>query len=723
MHREYWLRGVIISSIFFLTGNLLNLSMSYMGNSNSDVSSAMIKVFWASILFQILKVFLLTLLVGVLFNLFYVAAFNLMEEIVNKKISRQWTSWGIVLSIILYFLGTVIYVPQLFVDNFFSKFEFLRSFLYWLTGNFSPGVFYGIFYVINVPIFLLGAFYLLRAVLRRDIFMPLKSFISSLLFGSRQMWFAGFVVWLFLGLFYVFSGDKNQGKKNILIISSDSIRVDRISSNGYFRKTTPNLDELMQRGVQIRGTITTVPRTFPAWVSLLTSSTPLSHEIVHMFPRTRERMVKLRTANDYLKNEGYHTSVISEFAGDIFPRVDLGFSSVRAPEMNFKVIIRQIILERQVFLLPFLLNGTGRALFPEIRDIAKFSDPEMLTDECIEEIEKSGGRPFFISLFYSITHFPFSGNYPYYNKYTDPDYEGSSKYMKQIVVKLGKEGEKKGAKKVESAAELARRVRNEKQVNALYDGCLNELDHEIGRLVGYLKRKGLYENTMVIITSDHGENLYDQANYGIGHGEHLRGNYALEIPFIMLGGYVKDSHQGKTMNKTCSIIDILPTAFNYIGLSVPDFFRGSDVFGASQGKVKGYCETGIWFDNNKASNLFFYHERLDYPDISGLLEVDFNYRHEAVVKQEFQNVIKTAKHRTIYTDRYKLIYVPLSRGVKFELYDYIQDPANVHNLAHVKKDVLKRMKRLFYSYVLEESMGNFKRVGDYVVPFYSDSIF
>ncbi len=723
MYRPYWLPGTVVSIIFFLAGNLLNLSISYMGNSNSDISSVMIKLFWPTILGQIVKVFVITVLTGIFFNIIYRLAFDFIQVKTGRKFSGRWVAGVIVYSFLMFFLATVINIPQLFMDNFFSKSVFLNTFLDFITGTFSPSFFYSLFYLVNVSAVLMAAVFVIGKVMELS---QIRAFLENRRIAGyiptrRRAAFFVLLISIAGLLIAVIPSKKHIAGKNILIISSDSVRPDRISYNGYSRKTTPNLDKYMKEALQIRGVMTAVPRTFPAWVSLLTSSTPLRHDIGHMFPRTRERSVKLDSAVSYLRNKGYYTSVVSEFAGDIFPRVDLGYENVVAPEMNFKVIIKQVILERQVFLLPFILNRAGRALFPEVRDIAKFSDPSMLTSECMGEIEKSGDRPFFISVFYSITHFPFSGNYPYYKKFSDPDYNGPYKYLKQIVVKLGK-GDDSG-KKERTSEDPKKKEADEAQVNALYDGCLYELDVEIGRIVEYLKKNGLYENTTIIVTSDHGENLYDEKNYGIGHGEHLRGNYAMEIPFIMLGGYVKDGHRGVTINKTGSITDILPTVFNYTGLGIPGFFRGRDLFYPSVNRVDAYVETGIWFDNNKSSELFFYHERIDYPDISGLLEIDFDYMNEGVVKQEYQNVIKTAKHRAIYSGRYKLIYVPLSSGVRFELYDFVKDPGNRTDLSSRKPDVLGRMKKLFYDYVTEESLGNYKRVGDYILPFYSDSVF
>jgi arylsulfatase A-like enzyme len=449
----------------------------------------------------------------------------------------------------------------------------------------------------------------------------------------------------------------------------------------------------------------------------LASSTPLQNEISHMFPRSRERSERIPSALDYLKGMGYYTSVISEFAGDIFSRIDIGFDNILAPDMNFNVIVKQVILEKQVFLLPYLLNSTGRYIFPEIRDIAKFSDPGMLTNETIDQIKIARGKPFFISVFYSITHFPFAASYPYYNEYAKKDYKGAYKYFKQVQIKIGNENDKAAGEPAGIDTQ-----RDREQINALYDGCLKEFDHEIGRILSYLEKSGLMKNTIVVITADHGENLYEY-EYGLGHGEHLKGDFALEVPFIIIADNLLSEHRGKSIEKRSSIIDIMPTIFDLAEIEKPNFFRGASLFNTGKRQVDAYCETGIWFDNNKSSDLFFYHNRIDYPDISGLLEVDFNYRREGVIKQDFQNIIAGSKYRAIYSNDYKLIYIPLKSGVKFELYNIKTDKENRHNLADKDTEALKTMKKKFYDYIERESFGNMIKVGDYVLPIFSYPVF
>ena len=113
----------------------------------------------------------------------------------------------------------------------------------------------------------------------------------------------------------------------------------------------------------------------------------------------------------------------------------------------------------------------------------------------------------------------------------------------------------------------------------------------------------------------------------------------------------------------------------------------------------------------------------DYPDISEVSEIDFSYNKEIVIQQRYQNITNGAKHRTIYSGRYKLIYIPLPEGPRFQLYDHIDDPDNNNDISGSKKDILKIMKKKFYKFMDEKSAGNFIINRDFLIPVFSDPIF
>ncbi len=69
-------------------------------------------------------------------------------------------------------------------------------------------------------------------------------------------------------------------------------------------------------------------------------------------------------------------------------------------------------------------------------------------------------------------------------------------------------------------------------MRALYDGSVEAFDSAAGRILDYLKKRGCLDNTIVIITADHGESLYEN-NWHIGHGERLRGEQTLNVPLMI----------------------------------------------------------------------------------------------------------------------------------------------------------------------------------------------
>ncbi len=358
-------------------------------------------------------------------------------------------------------------------------------------------------------------------------------------------------------------------------------------------------------------------------------------------------------------------------------------------------------------------------VFSEMRGIAKFSLPDLLTDETIEEIDAAGNQPFMIMVFYSITHFPFSAPWPNYKMYADPDYDGPYRYYKQVVIQIG-EGAPEGVPQGDGMTSA-----DHQQVNDLYDGCLALFDTQVGRLHRELEVRGLLDNTVVLLASDHGENLYEPG-FGMGHGEHLRGNAALETACILRAPGMSAEQKGATISRVSSTIDLAPTLCALAGLDPPASFRGAGLFddaAHARRPDSALVETGIWFDNNKRSDLFFQHLRIDYPDITGMADVDFGYRGEMVLQQRWQNVITGAKHRTLYSGNWKLIYMPLADGVRYELYDHTVDPDNRHDLAAARPDVLERMRQLLFRRTLEYSNGNIRDSGGYLLPHFSDPAF
>lgn len=700
-----WLPGTIVTLIFVMYSLIYNSSFSYMGNTSSKLTELVLDNYKLLIIGTLLKIFLSYLVIGIFLNLFFYYTYQSLEKLLKTKFSLLKYSILISLSIFIFslfqFFKKLIHYPQMFDDNFYLKNSLFQNFQEFLTDYFSPD-FFG---WIQTFIFLTGTILILYSFVH--IIFNNRKKIKDWFFKYKKITrvFASVILALFLFFMIkdlTFFAKQEKQPLNVILLASDALRLDHFSAYGYHRKTTPFIDQLTQSGTSFANIYTTVPRTFPSWVSILTSRLPMDHGIRHMFPSTKTRNQNFKTLATFLKEKGYQTALFGDFAADIFPRIELGFDKVSAPDFNFPILIKQMLLKIHPVLLSFLLNSTGMQVFPYIKEFSNFADPKIVSKKILKEIKNCARnkKPFFITSFFSVTHFPFSAPYPFYKKFSDPKYYGPYKYFKNIVLN---QMQKITAK-------------DEQQVRDLYDGGLYAFDLAVEEIVEALKDQGLLENTLVVILSDHGENLYEE-NYGLGHGEHLQGPYGLKIPLIFYG---KTVEKNKIDYKTASIIDITPTILDYLGFQeIPGNFQGQSLLRGLDRKIQAYSETGIWFENT--SNLFFQKQRIMYPDVTGISTIDFGYKDEVFVMPEYDNLIQIAKHRMIISGNYKLIYTPMKDRVEYQLYNLKNDPKEKKDLSKIDKSKLREMKEIFFERMKKDS--NIVIKNEYLIPAFNEPVF
>ncbi|HPB83065.1 MAG TPA: sulfatase-like hydrolase/transferase, partial [Spirochaetota bacterium] len=275
-YRAYYLPGLITFLVFFGISNVLNFSFSYMGNTNPEVAKAILVNFWGTILLQILKVLIaygvIGALLGALVFCAVIEAGQTFHRSPGRRTAAGFTVGILVFSTMLQFCEKIIINPQLYVENFASHSWLFLSFQMFLTDNIHPLVFSVPLYIIM----LLVVCFALKPVALREV----KALFTRII-SFRFRWYAAGVICVMI-IFMVLYQQRvifyeEDRRPNILILSSDAVRSDHFSANGYSRSTTPNIDRVINCSLQFRGVMTAVPRTFPSWVSILTSQYPLSH--------------------------------------------------------------------------------------------------------------------------------------------------------------------------------------------------------------------------------------------------------------------------------------------------------------------------------------------------------------------------------------------------------------------------------------------------------------
>jgi len=363
--------------------------------------------------------------------------------------------------------------------------------------------------------------------------------------------------------------------KNILILASDSLRADRLSCNGYHRPTSPNIDKIAKDGVNFSKAFTPIASTLESLTTMFSSQYPHTHGIQHMFPNKEQvhrANESMPTLAGILAEQGYDTSVIGDWCACGFNELPMGNKDIIVSDFdNFKVYMSEVVYLHHQILPLFFDNRVGHFLFPKLKSFANFMTPDVVTNEVVDRLNarEEDGKPFILFAFYSCSHLPYKAPRGYAELWSDPDYKGPHKHQLQLNVDefigdvdIGEKWEKLPPKEVA-------------QISALYDGTVRMFDDCVGRIMETLDASGLKDDTIVIITSDHGDDLFEP-NVTFGHGLTFNGgDQSNNIPLIIrVPG--QDS-PGRQVSKLARSIDIPPTVLELVGQPAEPRFEGTSL--------------------------------------------------------------------------------------------------------------------------------------------------
>ena len=349
-------------------------------------------------------------------------------------------------------------------------------------------------------------------------------------------------------------------RPNILVLAADSLRADRLD----VARTAPHLSALAARGTRFDRAYVSLPRTFPSWVTPLNGRHPHHHGSARCSPAGKSVPTTSTPSLSASRERDTRQGSAAITRGDVFSRIDLGFGTVDVPEFDFRQLVRQRALERETPLMPFLHSRIGRAAFPVMRELNDAADPSMLARDAIRTMRRMEGHgPFMLVVFFSTAHFPYAAPSPYYRRFADAGYRGRYKYDRPVGL----------------ASDLPADARDETQVRGLYDGAVLAIDDAAQSMIDALARDGLTDKTVVVVTADHGETLYDHG-HGAGHGDHLFGDEGVHVPLLIV-----DPRRAKTRREPGIVrdVDLAPTLYAVGGVVPPGDLDGRSLEPALDG--------------------------------------------------------------------------------------------------------------------------------------------
>ncbi|MDP2110552.1 MAG: sulfatase-like hydrolase/transferase [Thiobacillus sp.] len=475
---------------------------------------------------------------------------------------------------------------------------------------------------------------------------------------------------------------------NILMIGSDTLRADRLHALGYHRALTPRIDELASQGTLFANCYVPCARTAPSMVSLLTGTLPHTHGIRDNYVPDDQTRLTVAALPQLLKPLGFQSAAISDWCGADMGKLSFGFDYTDLPEdqWNLKYFIRQGPKDLRLFISLFTHNRLGRLLLPEIYYLGGVPLTTQMGRRARRLVSRlaKNAEPFFLNVFYSTTHPPFASEWPWYTQFADPAYAGESKFAMAKLTDPFDIIRRQGAPREEFDLD---------QIVDLYDGCVAQFDDEVGKMLRHLETCGLAENTIVVVYSDHGMELFEHDTWGQGNS--AVGDFSPRIPLLIHDP--RKSANGR-IDQVVRSIDLAPTLLELAGGAPASSMDGVSLAACleqheSWPRLDAFSETGIWITDIPGMP----EGHLRYPDLLELIEVPDRDSGTLSIKPQYQKIILCAKDRMIRHGRWKLVYQPLESGHLLRLFDLEADPACQHDLSdalpEIKAELWDRLKR------------------------------
>lgn len=477
--------------------------------------------------------------------------------------------------------------------------------------------------------------------------------------------------------------------KNIVILGSDSLRADHLSCNGYHRPTSPNIDRIAAKGVNFDRCLTPIASTLESLTSMFSSQYPHTHGVRHMFPN-REMVNRANreapSLGAVLQRQGYDTAVIGDWCACGFNELPMGFKDIIVSDFdNFRVYMSEAVFLHHQILPLFFDNHVGHMLFPKLKSFASYMTPEVVTDQVIDRLKQRAedGKPFLLFGYYSCTHLPYKTPTHYAKLWTDPKYDGPHKHELALNVDqfigetdINEKWSRLPQKEVE-------------QITALYDGCVRMFDDSVGRVVAALEKQGLLDDTIILITGDHGDDLFEP-NCTFGHGTTFNGgDQANHVPAIF---HIPGLDKPQRHSRLARTIDFAPTLLDLVGAPAESRFEGASLAPVIRGEKEKldlafYGESSYLFFRRKIPG----EEPLFIPPMDETTFIDPDFDFHFVLKDKFQDAVLKTKEHCVRTERFKYVRTP---GVKHSierLFDLRDDPHCERDVKRLYPDVQARL--------------------------------
>ena len=400
---------------------------------------------------------------------------------------------------------------------------------------------------------------------------------------------------------------------NIVLILVDALRPDHLGAYGYDRETSPTLDRLADEGVVFENAYSHGNRTILAMPALFTSIYTPFHGAVGFRDNVRPLPQKHTTMTEMLRDAGYTTVGLMS---NVYLKRPFGMTQGFDKVEEFNAVRFRFTVYR-------LLKVAGLVQPPPYAAETAPHAP-VVTDAAIDWMNRvDESRPFFLYVHYMDVHHEYRPPQNYQDMF-DSSPESAAVDSRQLFLKTA------------NLVAVSRNIRLPEveltRLVDLYDACIRFTDDEMGRLVEAIKDLPSDRETIVIFTSDHGD------EFG-AHGSLYHTNFVIEelirVPLVMWS--TGDRIGPRRVEPMVRHLDLLPTVAHKLGLDVPRGAEGSSLLPLMDGTgeveiretlAKGDFSMGLRYDDWKimyvdSTDAYYLYDLSEDPD--GFVDVSQRY--------------------------------------------------------------------------------------------------
>ncbi len=305
---------------------------------------------------------------------------------------------------------------------------------------------------------------------------------------------------------------------NVVLVAIDTLRADRVGSLGEAHGSTPHLDALARRGLLFRQAVSPGNWTLPAFASIFSGQTPQRHGVLrHLDALAGETT----TLAEVFRRHAWATEAIL-----YKPTLYLGNRLEQGFERYFNVPAAAPQCERNL-------------------------------EKALSWLRDNADRRFFLFLHFNDPHLPF--NQP--PALVSPELRGR---LASWGLELPLDVEA-ALEACEACAEPAVRRRFQAFARDFYDSEVRHVDGCVGRFVGELERLGLFDESLLVAFSDHGETLWENGLY-YGHGGPSFRDNLLHVPLVLKPPAGVGPAPGTVLDAQVSTLDLMPTLLELAGI-------------------------------------------------------------------------------------------------------------------------------------------------------------